>query len=66
MVDKSIKLELRVWYDEKSHHIKIAGNGLAASTVSNDPSSKRYHPNLFSKLSKPLRDVGTPAHTREG
>ena len=45
MDGKSVKLEIRVWYDDKSRHIKIAGKGLTASTVSNDPDSKRYHPN---------------------
>jgi len=61
MAGKSISLELRVWYDEKSRHIKIAGKGLTASTVSNDPLSKRYHPNLFRKLAKALADEGAPA-----
>jgi len=37
-------LEVRVWYDEKTRHIKLAGKGLTASTVSNDPDSVRYHP----------------------
>jgi hypothetical protein len=60
-VPKSINMELRVWYDEKSRHIKIAGKGLTASTVSNDPASARYHPNLFNKLAKALRDGGVPA-----
>jgi hypothetical protein len=58
---KSISLELRVWYDERSRHIKLAGKGLTASTVSNDPGSKRYHPNLFRKLATALRDAGAPA-----
>ena len=60
MADKSIKLDLRVWYDEKSRHIKLAGKGLTASTVSNDPASDRYHPNLYRKLAKALRDAGAP------
>jgi hypothetical protein len=58
---KSINLELRVWYDEKSRYIKLAGKGLTASTVSNDPTSKRYHPNLFRKLAAALREAGMPA-----
>lgn len=58
---KSIKLESRVWYDEKSRHIKIAGKGLTASTVSNDTNSKRYHPNLFRKLAFAFRQAGARA-----
>lgn len=60
-MSKSIALNLRVWYDDKSQHIKLAGPGLTASTVSNDPASKRYHPNLYRKLAKALRDAGVPA-----
>lgn len=58
---KSINLELRVWYDPGSGHIKLAGEGLTASTVSDDPASKRYHPNLYRKLARALRDAGAPA-----
>jgi hypothetical protein len=50
--------------DEKTRHIKLAGKG-TASTVSNDPGSVRYHPNLYGKLSKVLRDAGVPAPTQE-
>jgi hypothetical protein len=60
-MSKSITLQLRAWYDPKSGYIKLAGPGLTASTVSNDPKSKRYHPNLYKKLSKALRDEGKPA-----
>jgi hypothetical protein len=66
MKRKSVKLELRVWYDQKSGRIKLAGSGLTASTVSNDPASKRrYHPNLYRKLTKCLRDAGVPAPRME-
>lgn len=58
---KSVTLEVRVWWDPKSRYIKIAGPGLTASTVSDDPDSKRYHPNLFKKLAKVLRDSGASA-----
>lgn len=57
----SVPLEIRVWFDSKTRHIKIAGKGLTASTVSNDPASKRYHPNLFKKLRKVLIEAGAPA-----
>lgn len=58
---KSITLQLRIWYDPRSRHIKLAGEGLTASTVSNDQASKRYHPNLYRKLAKCLRESGVPA-----
>ncbi len=58
---KSIQLNLRVWYDPDACHIKLAGSGLTASTVSNDPASKRYHPNLYRKLARALREAGAPA-----
>lgn len=58
---KSISLQIRVWYDAASDHIKLAGPGLTASTVSNDPASKRYHPNLYQKLGRALRESGAPA-----
>jgi hypothetical protein len=60
MAQKSVKLELRVWYDPASRHIKLAGPGLTASTVSNDPKSKRYHPNLYKKLARCLSEAGVP------
>ena len=58
---KSIHLSLRVWYDPGSRYIKLAGPELTASTVSNDPQSTRYHPNLYRKLARALRDAGVPA-----
>jgi hypothetical protein len=63
---KSIKLELRVWFDTKSAHINLAGPGLTASTVSNDPESARYHPNLYPKLARALREAGVPAPDPDG
>ena len=58
---KSVNLELRVWYDAKSRYIKLAGGGITASAVSNDPTSERYHPNLFRKLGALLREAGAPS-----
>lgn len=57
----SVPLEVRVWFDARTRHIKIAGKGLTASTVSNDPASKRYHPNLYMKLARVLAEAGVPA-----
>jgi hypothetical protein len=61
---KSLELKLRVWWDTKAQYIKIAGEGLSASTVSNNPQSKRYHPNLFRKLGKALEQAGLPCPER--
>lgn len=60
-MNKSIELTLRVWFDPASGHIKLAGRGLTASTVSNDPKGKRYHPNLYMKLGRALRSAGAAA-----
>jgi len=46
MAMKSIQRSLRILYDNVSGDIKMAGQGLAATTVSNDPKSVRHHPNL--------------------
>jgi len=60
-----MKLELRIWYDESQKRIKLAGKGLTASTVSNDPKSERYHKNLFMKLNRCLKEAGLP-HQEDG
>ena len=61
MDEVSVRLNVRVRYDAKSRHIKLAGKGLTVSTASNNPESKRYHPNLFRKLGKVLRDAEVPS-----
>lgn len=61
MDGKSVKLEVQVWLNQETRHIHIGGKGLTVSTVSNDPASRRYHPNLYRKLSKVLREAGAPA-----
>jgi hypothetical protein len=65
MVEKSEKLELWVLFDEKSGRIKMAGKGLTASSISGDPASKRYHPNLYRKIAEFLRAEGKPAPSIE-
>jgi hypothetical protein len=57
---KTARLDVGVWFNETTGHIHIAGKGTFISTVSNDPKSKRYHPNLFRKLARVLRDSGLP------
>ena len=58
---KTVKLDVGIWFNEKSGHIHLAAAGSFISTISNDPSSKRYHPNLYMKMTKALRDAGAPA-----
>ncbi|WP_123905534.1 hypothetical protein [Sphingobium cloacae] len=57
---KTIRLDVGVWFNEASGHIHIAAKDAFISTVSNDPRSKRYHPNLYRKLAACLRDGGVP------
>ncbi|MCV3240577.1 hypothetical protein [Mesorhizobium sp. ZC-5] len=61
-MSKTAKFDVSIWYNEKSRHIHIAGGGFR-STVNADPESKRYHPNLFKKLARVLREQGKPAPT---
>lgn len=58
---KTVKLDVGIWFNEKSGHIHVAAAGSFISTVSNDPGSKRYHPNLYMKMAKALREAGAPA-----
>jgi len=57
---KTARLAVGVWYNERTGHIHVAATGHFISTVSDDPASKRYHPNLYRKLATSLRDMGKP------
>ncbi|MES2172902.1 MAG: hypothetical protein V4523_03035 [Pseudomonadota bacterium] len=57
---KTAKLSIGVWFNERTDHIHIAAAGQFISTVSPDPASKRYHPNLYRKLAQCLQDAGLP------
>lgn len=57
---KTARLDVGDWWNEASGYIHIAAKDAFISTVSNDPKSKRYHPNLYKKLSKALADAGVP------
>ena len=61
---RSVKFATRVWW-KRPGRIAIAGKGFI-STVSNDPSSKRFHPNLYKKLEKVLSDCAVPPPARLG
>jgi len=57
---KTVYARFGVWYnaDQDRIHLTIPGSGWFHSTVSNDPASKRYHPNLFKKLRRLLEQEG--------
>jgi len=60
---KTIRLEIGVWYNERSGHIHISGvtGERFISTVSPNSNSKRGNPHLFNKLAKCLQSAGKPA-----
>jgi hypothetical protein len=41
-VSKTARLDVGIWFNETTGHIHIAAKDQFISTVSNDPSSKRY------------------------
>ncbi len=66
MPEKTVYLRpVGIWYVPSTGHIHVAERDGFISTVSNDPESKRYHPNLFAKLAKRLREEGAPAPNLE-
>lgn len=58
---KTVRFDVGIWFNADSGHIHMAAKDAFISTVSNDPASKRYHPNLYRKMAKALRDAGAPA-----
>jgi hypothetical protein len=63
MSKKTVRLDVGIWFNEATGHIHIAAKNGFISTVSSDPKSKRFHPNLFRKLTKCLRDAGAATPT---
>jgi len=39
----------------------LPNSGWFHTTVNNNPTSKRGHPNLFAKLSRALKEAGAPS-----
>jgi hypothetical protein len=56
---KTANLKISVFYNEKTGHIRI-GLPHTITTVTDDPTSKRFHPNLFAKLAEALKNAGKP------
>lgn len=57
---KSVGITIHVWYQEKDGEIHIVAHDLGGfhTSVREDPSSKRGHPNLYAKLRKVLQKHG--------
>ncbi len=57
---KTVYARFGVWYDEGQRmiHMTVPGSGWFHTTVSNEPGSRRYHPNLFAKLRRLLEQEG--------
>jgi hypothetical protein len=60
---KTAYLNVGVWYDAETGHIHMTlpHTGWFHTTVNADPTSKRGHPNLYSKLARALKEAGVPA-----
>lgn len=53
---KTVYIHMGIWYDKKSGQIHVTGpkEKKLHSTISNNPKSRRYHPNLHKKLKEIL------------
>jgi hypothetical protein len=57
---KTVRLNVGIWFNEVSGHVNIAAKNEFISTVSANPESKRFHPNLYWKLAAALRKADSP------
>ncbi len=55
-------LNVGIWYDADQRHIHMTlpHSRWFHTTVTDDPKSKRGHPNLFGKLARALKEAGAP------
>ena len=55
-------LNVGIWYDSGTGHIHMTlpNSGWFHTTISEDPASKRGHPNLYDKLARALKEAGVP------
>lgn len=58
---KTLRLDVGVWYNPSTGHIHVAAKDQFISTVSNNPDSKRFHLNLYRKLTRALVEAGLPS-----
>jgi len=49
---RTVYVHMGIWHNKETGHIHVSGPKELKlhSTVSNNPKSKRYHPNLYKKL----------------
>lgn len=61
--DKTTTVRLSIWWEPEAQEIHIASNDTERfiTTVNDDPTNRRGHPNLFRKLADILREDGKPA-----
>ena len=57
---RTARFEMGAWFNERTGHIHLAAKDGFISTVSNDPQSRRYHPNLYRKLTQALKERRLP------
>jgi hypothetical protein len=56
---RTVSFRLNAWANPRKRMIHVASPEVGIiSTISNDPNSERYHPNLFKKLRRVLVDKG--------
>ena len=55
-------LNIGAWFDTATGHIHLTlpNSGWFHTTVTDDPSSKRGHANLYGKLARALQEAGVP------
>ena len=55
-------LQIGAWFDQTTGHIHLTlpHSGWFHTTVTDDATSKRGHPNLYAKLARALKEAGVP------
>jgi hypothetical protein len=63
---RTVYPKIGVWYAEEDGHIRLSIEGQGLTSVSNDPTSERYHRTLYAKLAEVLREHGAWPATAKG
>lgn len=58
----TVYLNVGAWYDQDTGHIHLTlpNSAWFHTTVTDDATSKRGHPNLYGKLARALHEAGAP------